>query len=210
MVNRGNVLLMAGAIGPALFWLVVIVDGFTKPGYDARAETISELALGEHGWAQSANFIVVGLLMLVFAAGLRRRFPAGKASTFGPLLIALFGLGLVASSIFPKDPDPPQGGATEMTTSGAIHTLAFLVILVAILAACLVFARRFRQEPKWRGYSLYSVITGFLVLGLLVAFIVQGTDLPFPGVFQRVLVAVFFLWVELIALRALRLTKRVW
>jgi hypothetical membrane protein len=210
MVKRGNVLLlsglMAGAIGPALFWLVVIVDGFTKPGYDAQTQTISELALGEQGWAQSANFIVVGLLMLAFALGLRLRFPAGKAAMFGPLFIALFGLGLMVSGIFPTD--PPQRDATEMTTSGAIHNLAFLLILASVITACFVFARRFRQEPTWRGYDLYSVVTSLLVLGVLVAFVIQGDGAPFAGVFQRVLVAAFFLWIEVVALRALRRTRR--
>jgi hypothetical membrane protein len=208
MVERSNALLlaslMAGAIGPALFWLVVLVDGFTKPGYDARTQTISELALGEQGWAQSANFLLVGLLMLAFALGLRLRFPSGKGSTFGPLLIALFGLGLLVSGIFTTD--PPQGGATSMTTSGAIHDLAFLLVLAAIVAACFVFARRFRREATWRGYGLYSFITGFLVLGLLAAFILHGDGAPVAGLLQRVLVAVFFLWVEVIALRAVRLT----
>jgi hypothetical membrane protein len=206
MVKQGNTALMAGlmagVIGPALFWLVVIVDGATKPGYDARTQTISELALGERGWAQSANFIVLGLLMLTFAAGLHQLFPAGKASVCGPPLIALFGLGFVASGIFPTD--PPRGGATELTTSGAIHDLAFLVILAAVIVACFVFARRFRQEPNWRGYGLYSVSTSLLVLGLLVAFVIQGNGAPFAGVFQRVLVAAFFLWIEVVALRALR------
>jgi hypothetical membrane protein len=198
--------LMAGAIGPALFWLVVIVDGLTKPGYDARTQTISELSLGERGWAQSANFIVLGLLMLTFAAGLRQLFPAGKASAFGPSLIVLFGLGFVASGIFPTD--PPRGGATDMTTVGTIHDLAFLVILAAVIAACFVFARRFSQESAWRGYGLYSVITGVLVPVLLIALIVQGPDASFAGVSQRVLVAAFFLWVEVVALQALRITMR--
>src|SRR5262249_30525864 len=83
--NRTAQLLAAGATGPVLFWLVVIVDGFTEPGYDARKAFISELALGKHGWVQTANFIVVGLLMLLFAVGLRGHFPSGRASLFGPL-----------------------------------------------------------------------------------------------------------------------------
>jgi hypothetical membrane protein len=210
LVKRGNTLLMAGlmagVIGPALFWIVVLVDGSTKPGYDARTQTISELALGEHGWAQGANFFVVGLLMVAFAVGLRVRFLVGKASTFGPLLIALFGLGLAVSGIFATD--PPQGDPPAMTISGTIHDLAFLLVLAAIVAACFVFARRFRRERTWRGYSLYSIITGFLVPGLLVAFVLQGDGAPAAGLFQRVLVAVVFLWVEVIALRAVRLTAR--
>ena len=182
------------------------MDGFTKPGYDARRHFISELALGEHGWVQRANFIVVGLLVIAFAAGLRDFFPIGRASRFGPPLIAIFGLGLVTSGAFTTDPANYPAKTDVTSTAGAIHDVAFLVILVAIITACFVFARRFRQEPTWRGYSLYSVMTGILVPGLLVVLV--QTDPAFTGLAQRALVAVFFLWIEVIALRALTLAIR--
>jgi hypothetical protein len=192
-----------------LFWLVVIVDGITKSGYDARRDFISELALGEHGWVQSANFVVVGLLMLAFALGLRRLFSAGRASLFGPVLVGTFGVGLVASGIFTGDPANYPAGAdtTTVTTHGLVHSIAFLVIVVSVIAACFVFARRFREEPAWKGYAIYSVITGGLVPALLVVNL--GWFQPghsFTGLMQRALIAVFFAWFEVIALRALRLT----
>jgi hypothetical membrane protein len=207
-----TLLLAGGASGPVLFWLVVIVDGFTEPGYDARKAFISELALGEHGWVQSANFVVVGLLMLGFAVGLRQLFSTGRASVFGPLLVGIFGLSLVASGIFPTDPAnyPPGADTTTVTTKGMVHTIAFLIIIVSVVAGCFVFARRFRQEPVWQGYGLYSVITGILVPALLVVFIALGQPgQPYAGLTQRALVAVFFAWFEVIALRALRLTTSV-
>ena len=205
--RRTSLLLTGGAVGPVLFWLVVVVDGFTKPGYDARKAFISELALGEHGWVQSANFVVVGLLMLGFAVGLRQLFSTGRASVFGPLLVGMVGLGLVASGIFRTDPtNYPAGADTTMTTKGGIHFIAFLIIVVSVIAGCFVFARRFRQEPTWRGYGRYSVITGVLVPVLLAVNIVWGS---YVGLTQRALVAAFFVWFEVIALRALRLTTSV-
>jgi hypothetical membrane protein len=213
MQKRGTTLLLTGgAIGPVLFWLVVIVDGFTEPGYDARKAFISELALGDHGWVQSANFVVVGLLMLAFAVGLRQFFSTGRASVFGPILVGTFGLGLVASGTFTTDPTNYPAGAdtTTVTAHGMVHSIAFLIIIVSVIAGFFVFARRFRQEPAWQGYGLYSVITGVLVPALLAVFIVWGgPGQPFLGLIQRALVAVFFAWFEVIALRALRLTTSV-
>jgi hypothetical membrane protein len=207
--QRTRLLAAAGAVGPALFWLVVIVDGFTKPGYDARRNLISELALGEHGWVQDANFIVVGLLILALAVALRLLFPTGRASVFGPLLVGMVGFGLVASGIFRTDPhNYPAGADTTVTARGSVHNLAFLVIIVSVIAGCLVYARRFRQEPAWHGYGIYSVITAVLVPALLVVFIASGGQ-SFTGLAQRVLVAVFFIWFEVIALRALRLSTSV-
>lgn len=205
---RTRVLLAAGAIGPVLFWLVVIVDGFTKPGYDARKHFISDLALGADGWVQSTNFIVVGLLMLAFAVGLRQLFSTGRASVFGPVLVGLFGLGVVTSGIFRTDPtNYPAGADTTVTARGTVHGIAFMLVILSVIAGCLVFARRFHREPEWHGYGLYSVITAILVLALSVAFGALGKPgHSFAGLLQRILVAVFFIWFEVIALRALRLS----
>jgi hypothetical membrane protein len=209
MSRRGTWLLTAaGILGPVLFWLVVTVAGFIEPGYDARRHTISELALGEHGWVQNVNFIVVGLLTVAFAAGLRRLFLTGRAAAFGPLLVAVVGLGLVASGFFPTDPVTyPEKGPASPTTAGAVHDLAFLAIIAAVTSACLTFARRFRHELNWRGYDVYSTVTGILIPVLLVGVSVSGSGASSTGVFQRVLVAAFFLWIEVIALRATRLTR---
>jgi hypothetical membrane protein len=204
--QRTRLCLLAGAIAPVLFWLVVIVDGFTKPGYDARKDFISELALGDHGWVQSANFIAVGLLIIALAAGLHQLFPAGRASRFGPPLVAIFGLGLVASGIFRTDPGNYPVKSDTITTTGSIHIIAFFVILASIIPACFVFARRFRIEPNWQGYGRYSFINGFLIPGMLVLFMLAPDQVT--GLTQRALVAVIFLWIELIALRALALTPR--
>lgn len=204
-----TLLLAAGAIGPALFWLVVIVDGFTKPGYEAHEDFVSELALGDRGWVQSANFVVVGLLMLAFAVGLRQLFPSGRASVSGPLLVGTFGLGLVTSGIFRTDPANYPAGAdtTIVTVHGMVHSMAFIIIVVSVITGCLVFAQRFRREPAWQGYGSYSGVTGVLVPALLVLNIVwEQPGHPFTGLMQRALIVVFFAWFEVIALRALRLT----
>ncbi len=211
MGKRGSALLVAaGVLGPVLFWLVVIIDGATKPGYDARRHFISELALGERGWVQSTNFIVVGVLTIAFAAGLRRLFPTGRASIFGPLLVGFVGLGLAASGVFRTDPAnyPVKADAAQGTTSGAIHGLAFVVVVGSVIAACFVLARRFRQEPTWRGYGMYSVITGILVPAWLVVLVVAGDDRPYTGLLQRALVATFFGWLAVIAARAVALETR--
>ncbi|WP_428967097.1 DUF998 domain-containing protein [Micromonospora fluostatini] len=56
--------------GSALFVLVFLVDGATRPGYDARQHPVSATALGRRGWVQTSSFVVNGLLVTVSAAGL--------------------------------------------------------------------------------------------------------------------------------------------
>ena len=197
-------LIAAGLLGPLLFSVVALVDGFTKPDYSAIHNTISELALGAHGWVQSANFLLFGVLLIAFAAGLRQLFPTGRASVFGPLLLGLSGLGLIVSGIFPTDPI----STTSNTLAGTIHNMAALLVFSTQSAACFVYARRFRQEPAWRGYGLYSVITGVITPVLFIAFVVQFVDTPYGGLVQRVFTTIIWLWIAAIAFHARTLTMR--
>src|SRR5947209_18618108 len=88
-------LLLCGVIGPPLFYVVLLIEGATRPGYNAIQTQGSYLALTDQGWEQITNFLVFGLLCIAFAVGLRRLWCTGRASVWGPLLIGLFGLGLI-------------------------------------------------------------------------------------------------------------------
>ncbi|WP_030911141.1 DUF998 domain-containing protein [Streptosporangium amethystogenes] len=59
----------AGALVPA----VLLIDGATRPGYSLWRHSASQLGTGERGWLQTANFVIGGLLLLAFAAGLAFR-----------------------------------------------------------------------------------------------------------------------------------------
>src|SRR5438105_8135210 len=97
--QANRVLLACGVIGPPLFVLVFLIEGATRPGYSAWRNYVSSLALSDQGWEQVANFIIWGLLSLCFAFGLRRALRSGRASVGGPLLLALYGLGLLIAGI---------------------------------------------------------------------------------------------------------------
>jgi hypothetical protein len=76
-------LLACGAIAGPLFVLVFLVEGATRANYDPLRLPVSSLELGPHGWTQSANFVVAGLLTLAFAVGLRRAFGPPRARPGG-------------------------------------------------------------------------------------------------------------------------------
>src|SRR6478672_6436559 len=84
---------LCGAVGGPLFVVAFLVQGAVRPGYDPMRHPVSSLALGPSGWTQVANFVVTGLLMLVFAVGLRRGLrDSGRHSTWGPPLIGLYAI----------------------------------------------------------------------------------------------------------------------
>ncbi len=101
-----RLLLAGGMVGPLLFIVVLLIEGATRPGYDAWRHFGSQLSLGEQGWEQIANFLVCGVLCVGFALGLRRALHRGRGATWGPILLGVFGLslGLPAGRCNPQRP----------------------------------------------------------------------------------------------------------
>src|SRR5713101_3456188 len=165
--------LIAGAVGPPLFVLVFLLEGVTRPGYSPWRHFVSQLALSDQGWEQTANFLVCGVLVLAFALGLRRSLGTGKGMTFGPILLTIFALGLLVAGLFTTDPalgyPPGVPMPAPQTAHGTIHGLAGLVVFLSLPAACFVLARRFARDPRWRGWAAYSIFTGVFVLASFIA-----------------------------------------
>src|SRR5438067_1630144 len=99
-----RMLLLCGAIAGPLFILIVLIQDYTRPGFDPRLQPLSLLSLGDWGWVQIANFVLAGALNVLYAAGLWRRLHPGRAGTWGPLLIGAYGLGLISVGVFRTDP----------------------------------------------------------------------------------------------------------
>ena len=131
-----RLLLVGGALGPLIFIIAFFIEGATRPDYNAWHHYVSALSLGEQGWMQITNFIVSGTLILAFAVGLKRLLPSGKGSTWGPILLAVIGLGLIGSGFFVMDPDLgyPPGAASTQTLHGIIHLLLGAVVFSSLPA----------------------------------------------------------------------------
>ena len=82
-LDRTKLAAWAGMVGPALFVGIFMLEGWLRPGYNPLSTYVSALSLGSRGWIQIANFIVLGILLLIFSFAVRSEFPAGKASRGG-------------------------------------------------------------------------------------------------------------------------------
>ena len=202
-----RLLLWAGAVGPLLFVTVLLIEGATRPGYSAWHTFGSLLSLGDQGWMQITNFIVCGVLVLGFAIGLRLVLHAGKGAVWGPLLLGLFGLLLIIAGIFVTDPGQgyPVGVAplANPTGHGIIHALSGLAIFIVVPIAAFVMIRRFVSDPTWRGWALYSLLTGLIMLASFFLSQLPGAN-ALAGLLQRVGIIAGWIWVSLFALTLLR------
>ena len=151
----------------------------------------SSLAAGLHGWVQIANFLLAGVLMVLFAAGLRRGLPARPASTVAVGLVALAGAAIAASA-FPVDATMIDTGDPS-TWHGWIHGLAFLVVLPAILAAPVATALAVRGDTRWRPLGRVCLAATPAMITLL------AVPLGNAGFF--LFLAVAFGWIAAVAAR---------
>ncbi|MEV7625951.1 DUF998 domain-containing protein [Actinoplanes sp. NPDC089786] len=207
-------LLVAGLLVGPLFTAAYLVEGALRgDGYSPLRHPVSSLALGPQGWQQIANFVVCGLLVVLFSIGLRRTLRTGPGALAVPLLVAVWGIGLIGAGIFVTD---PVGGyptaASPVTWHGQLHDLAFSLpafaaLTLAMLTATVAFARR---RSGW--FALYSALSG-TVFAVLFAFALigfAGTD-PWTstaGLWQRLCVSVGWLWLALLATNRRRAARR--
>jgi hypothetical membrane protein len=206
--TRGLILCLriwAGIIGPILNILVFTLDGALRPGYSAIREAVSYLFLDSRGWIEIANFIVMGLLLIIFAFGflqwgrtvIQAIFRRGSSA-----LLVLSSLGFVMAALFLPDPF----GESPHTVHAMLHSIAFLVVFFPLGLACLLIGSQFRKIAGWRLHGWYSLITGVLIslvaLGSL--FSPPSSSPPLGGgLFERILFVIAFAWYVILAIRML-------
>lgn len=205
--------LACGAIGPLLFIVVFLIEGATRAGYDPLRYPVSSLSIGNLGWIQIANFLMVGLSLVVFAFGLQRALGSSKRISWGPLLIGLAGIGLFGAGVFVSDPvfgyptSEPLALA-QFSVHGHLHDAFSLLLFLGLPPACFVLCQRFLKMGK-RGWAVYSLLAG---IGMLVAFALAGQGfthkvtnlIAVAGVFQRLSIAIGLTWVAALAFWLMR------
>ena len=84
-----GILALAGIAGPLVLIALDLTAAFAMPKYDVIRDTISSLALTSMGWIQTIGFLVIGLLIEIFTAGLFLNIKRRRGFGFGILLLAL-------------------------------------------------------------------------------------------------------------------------
>jgi hypothetical protein len=186
-----------GAVGMAgigAYLLALIALHVLDPGRSVMEETISEYALGDYGWLARASDVAFAVAAIAIALGLRQTLAPGKRVTASWVLLLIVGLGFLVAAVFETDPR----GATEGTTSGAIHGTAALVsVLALVITAWLlrgVFARDGHYRRLARAQLWFAILITIGVAALLVLFEVGPA-----GLIQRLLAVVMVTWLFVLA-----------
>jgi hypothetical protein len=190
----------AGMIGSALFISVFTLEGFLRSGYDWRSTFISELSIGPRGWIQILNFIVLGILFLIFTRGVMSEFREGKASKWGPILLAIIGLSFLVSGPFVTDvAGTPRD---QMTVQGTIHGIFGALVFSLSPVSCFVFYRRFREDPNWKQLLLWTLIAGIITTVAVILLsaatkqpVQPNAFSPWNGLIQRMVIIPYLAWI---------------
>lgn len=163
-----QLLLKCGVVAGPLYLIVGLGQALTRDGFDMRYHALSLLSNGSLGWIQILNFAVSGGLVIAGAAGLRRALAGGRGGTWGPLLLGIYGVGLLGTAAFVADPASgfPPGATIQATLSrsGLMHFVFGGIGFYALIAACFVFVRRFAssRDTGWAAFSAFTGIAFFV------------------------------------------------
>jgi len=150
-----------GVVAGPFYLVVGLALALTREGFELSEHQLSLLMLGDGGWMQATNLVLTGLMVLAAALGVHRALDGSAAA----VLLAVAGLGLVGSGIFPPDPMGgfPPGEPEVATTSGILHLAFGLVQFLSVAAAAFVMARWFTHRGD-AGAATHSRITGVVVI----------------------------------------------
>ena len=191
-------LLASGRLAGILFLGVSFYGILTRTGFDLQRHAISNLSLGDGGWMMVAAFIGSGILTLFCALGISRAVTEGRGRLALPILIGLYGIGLIMAGIFPAPaghgfpPGTPEDQLPVMTTSATIHGIAFMVAFNSLIIACFVAAIRLSGSAAL--LSLVSGISMPLLVGIGMANVVA------PGVAFLVATIVGWVWLAVMTM----------
>lgn len=197
--TRVRLAVIAGILGPLLLGSVITIltiaqrDFMTSIGWKLNAplDWPSGLALGPLGWIMTATFLISGLLIIVFASGLRLRLPRLRLATLSTWLLIAAGYGMIGL-ISPTDKtlDKELRGMPA-TWHGRLHDSSFVIIGVTLMPAMVLLGYIFRKDRNWKNLALYTWITVALAVP---TFWMKGFA------FYIFLLAIL-VWCEVIALR---------
>jgi hypothetical protein len=172
----------------------VMVLHVVRGDIDPLRQVMSEYANGSHGPVMTVVFYAFGLSSLALAFRLRRAINRPGVTVLFPVLLALAGVGLIASGVFeverPLVPD---------TIEEVIHSDASVVAFALLITAMLLFSLACRSDVRWWTFRWTST-----TLAVAAAAAAMATPLTqqtgWSGAVQRMLALTVLLWFLLTAL----------
>lgn len=198
--NRMDRLLLGtGLLIP--FWLTIGVGltALAYPGYSHVDHALSRLGAVDaptQGFSAWLNNVPLGVLFVLVALGLARRFRASRLAGLSAALILLHGLASFATGLFPCD----QGCAPlQPSVSQQLHNLAGLVMFLSLTLASALWAwlgKRLLASPGLAAFSAICTLLALVTAGMMASAVADGQGF---GLYQRLNYAVGVGWLAVLS-----------
>jgi hypothetical membrane protein len=190
------------------FVAATVIESILQPGSADASRPVSELAIGPAGSFVTGAFILVGLGLVALAWALHEAVVPGKGKRRACRLLVLAGLEIAGLGVFPTDTTPVPSTPTGWVHFGLAGS-AFVVLMVAFL----MFARAFRDDPRWSKVATATTGLAWLTVAAFLLHLVPVVGPPAfaasEGMLERLLIAAFLLWV-VVSTNHLRLVAKTW
>ena len=170
--------------GVAMFVVVVVGLHLLQPGYDPQHQLMSELVLGQHGWAMFLAFLGIALALFGIQIGISN---CGAARWYRYLLDAA-AFFFLAAGIFPL-------GKTTLIHIGAI-AVAF------VLSAFVMYF--FPQNAGRASSAGPRAVSWSLAAGFAASIALSQLGVPM-GISQRLAAACLLVWLGIVGWKLCRL-----
>ena len=199
--------------GPArLFWAVIlgivlyvvldVVAQLLPPHYSPISQAESDLAVGEFGFIMTINFLVRGVLSLLFIYAFLRTLDYAKVarSQFrtGTYLLGAWAVGAILLAVFPTDVP-----ATPISWHEAIHIVLAIIVFIGAAFGTLSISQKLPQNGAFRGLKRIALPLSIIVVVLLVVdlglFFFVHLNSRIGGLTERLFLGSVLLWIAVVS-----------
>jgi len=197
-----KVLLVCGILSSLLYVATVALAPMLWEGYSSTSQTVSELfAIGAPSRPLVvALFLAYDVLVIAFGLGVWESAGRKRAVRVVGILLVTYGAVGLAGPFFPIHLREALA-AGEGTLTNTIHGIITMVLVLFMLVAIGFGAAAF---GKW--FRLYSIATmvvlvvGGVLTGLNQPRLEANLPTPWMGVWERINIGAFLLWVVVLAI----------
>jgi hypothetical protein len=205
---------LVGCSAAALWSSVAFVAGVAllhliRADLAPRGHVLSEYALGPTGWIMTLAFLALAASFVALLLALKPHL-SGWRGRVGMASLAVAAIGATLGGLFTMDPlGTPMDQAS---TSAKLHNLGFMLGGPGSLLAITFINWALARSPSWAASRAVLVATAAFAWAAMVAFFIavsilmgnpEGGD-RFIGVWNRLLVVSWVVWVVALALHSRR------
>jgi hypothetical membrane protein len=201
-----KVLIYCGIAAPVLYVITAIIGAALRPDYSHIVNAISELI--SNGAPNKAIldivFNIYNALLLAFAIG-------GYSALKGDPRLCQISMGIFIAiqvlsfswGFFPMDPL-----GTQATFAGTMHNVLGGVVAFATIIMPLLMGLGLRRVNGIQNYPIYSLITSAIIfISGLTGVILAGQGVQLFGLFERITIGCYEIWIFVTALKLLRIKE---